>query len=171
MATTKRTVRRPKAKAPAARRLIKPPKRKVCTPLFPLQRQFDFEEAQGRFFNLRAIFDKMNARYFRNRIKGYRILWGRRRRERPRETVVFGTIQEDDRMIRIHPLLDRAFVPTWFLEYVVYHEMLHSVVADRYDAEGRRIVHHARFLEKERRFHWFRRAKVWEQENLARFLQ
>ena len=171
MATRKRPAARRSIPAKAPRRATKTPKRKACTPRFPLQRQFDFEEAQGRFFNLRAIFDKLNARYFRNRIKAYRILWGRRRRERPRETVVFGTIQEEDRLIRIPPLLDRAFVPTWFLEYVVYHEMLHSVVADRYDAEGRRIVHHARFLEKERRFHWFRRAKVWEQENLARFLQ
>jgi hypothetical protein len=172
MATRSRPATRRKEPAKAPRRSIKPPKRKACTPRFPMQRQFDFEEAQGRFFNLREIFDKLNARYFRNRVpRNYRIVWGRRRRERPRETVVFGTIQEDDRVIRIHPLLDRAFVPTWFLDYVVYHEMLHSVVSDRFDEEGRRIVHHERFMEKERQFHWFRRAKAWEQDNLARFLQ
>ncbi len=171
MATRKRPATRLKPKARAPRRPVKAPKRKAVTPRFPLQRQFDFEEAQGRWFNLRAIFDKLNARYFRNRIKDYRLVWGRKRRERPRETVVFGTIQEEDRIIRIHPLLDRSFVPLWFMEYVLYHEMLHSVVADLYDGQGRRIVHHERFLEKERRFHWFRRAKTWEQENLARFLQ
>jgi len=170
MATRKRPAARLKPKV-AARRVSKNPKRKAVTPRYPLQRQFDFDEAQGRWFNLRAIFIKLNARYFRNRIKDYRIVWGRKRRERPRETVVFGTIQEEDRIIRIHPLLDRLFVPLWFVEYVVYHEMLHSVVPDLYDEQGRRIVHHDRFLEKERRFHWFRRAKTWEQENLARFLQ
>ena len=170
MATRKRPATRLKPKV-AARRPSKTPKRKAVTPRFPLQRQFDFQEAQGRFFNLRAIFNKLNARYFRNRIKDYRLVWGRKRRERPRETVVFGTIQEEDRIIRIHPLLDRSFVPLWFIEYVVYHEMLHSVVADLYDEQGRRVVHHDRFLEKERCFHWFRRAKAWEQENLARFLQ
>jgi hypothetical protein len=164
MSTRKRTAAKSKPKA-------KTPKRKACVPKLPMQRQFDFEEAQGRHFNLRAIFDKLNARYFRNRIRGYRIIWGRRRRQRPRETVIFGTIQEEDRLIRIHPLLDRAFVPAWFIDYVVYHEMLHSVVADRYDESGRRIVHHEVFWEKERRFHWFRRAKAWEQDNLARFLQ
>ncbi len=171
MAIRKRPVHRLKSKAKARRTPVKSPKRKACTPRYPLQRQFDFDEAQGRWFNLRAIFDKINARYFRNRIKSYRIVWGRKRSLRPRETVVFGTIQEYDRLIRIHPLLDRSFVPTWFLEYVVYHEMLHSVVADLYDEQGRRVVHHDRFLERERRFHWFRRAKAWEQENLARFLQ
>ena len=145
-------------------------KRKVSTPKLPMQRQFAFPE-QGRFFNLRRVFDKMNSRYFGNRLRGYTILWGRKRRQRPKDQIVFGTIQEDDRVIRIHPLLDQRFVPAWFLEYVVYHEMLHAVVPDKYDQNGRRLVHHDKFQEKERRFHWFKRAKAWEEENLARFLR
>ena len=145
-------------------------KRKVSTPKLPMQRQFVFAE-QGRYFNLRHIFDKLNDRYFGNRIRGYVIQWGRRRRQRPKDYIVFGTIQEEDRIIRIHPLLDQAFVPTWFLEYVVYHEMLHAVVPDQYDAKGRRLVHHEKFQEREREFHWFKRAKAWEEENLARFLR
>lgn len=137
----------------------------------PLQRQFEFPEpSQGRVFNLRAIFDKLNAEYFRNRLRDYSIVWGRRRKGRPRDQIVFGTIQEDDRIIRIHPLLDRRFIPTWFVEYVIYHEMCHAVVRDEYDSSGRRIVHHEKFFERERRYRWFRRAKTWEQENLARFL-
>jgi hypothetical protein len=147
----------------------KTPKRKVAAARLPLQRQFDFAE-QGRVFNLRTIFDKLNALYFRNRLRGYAIVWGRRRKGRPRDQIVFGTIQEDDRIIRIHPLLDRGFIPTWFLEYVIHHEMCHAVVRDQYDPSGRRIVHHEKFFERERRFRWFRRAKTWEQENLARFL-
>lgn len=150
----------------------KTPKRKACTPHFPLQRQFEFEdESQGRVFNLRAIFCNLNAEYFGNRFPRYRIAWARKQKGRPKTQIVFGTIQEEDRIIRIHPLLDRRFVPTWFLEYVVYHEMCHAVVRDRYDSAGRRIVHHEGFFARERRFHWFRRAKMWEQENLARFLQ
>jgi hypothetical protein len=145
-------------------------KRKVSTPKLPMQRQFAFAE-QGRFFNLRTIFDKLNARYFGNRLRSYTILWGRKRRQRPKGYIVFGTIQEDDRVIRIHPLLDQAFVPTWFVEYVMYHEMLHAVVPDRFDSSGRRVVHHEGFYAKERRFHWFKRAKAWEEENLARFLR
>jgi hypothetical protein len=144
-------------------------KRKVAYARLPLQRQFAFPE-QGRYFDLRVIFDKLNARYFRNRLN-YQIIWGRKRRERPTIEIVFGTIQEEDRLIRIHPLLDRAFIPRWFLEYVIYHEMCHAVVPDRYTRDGRRIVHHDAFFEKERRFHWFKRAKKWEEENLGRFLR
>ena len=147
-----------------------PRKRKVSSVKLPLQRQFAFNE-QGQVFNLRAIFDKLNAKYFRNRLKGYSIVWGRKRKIRPRDEIVFGTIQEDDRIIRIHPLLDREIVPTWFLEYVIYHEMCHAVVPDEYDSAGRRRVHHPKFFDRERRFHWFRRAKAWEEDNLARFLR
>jgi len=145
-------------------------KRKVVSPTLPMQRQLEFPE-KGRFFDLRAVFEKLNARYFRRRLKDYTIVWGRKRKVRPRDEIVFGTIQEEDRIIRIHPLLDRSCVPLWFLEYVVYHEMCHTVVRDKYTRTGRRIVHHEKFFERERKFHWFKRAKAWEHENLARFLR
>jgi hypothetical protein len=145
-------------------------KRKLAKPELPMQRQFAFAE-QGRIYNLRAIFNKLNAKYFGNKLRGYTVVWGRRRKQRPRGSIVFGTIQEDDRIIRIHPLLDRAMVPPWFLDYVMFHEMLHAMVPDRYDGSGRRVIHHEGFAAKERQFHWFRRAKNWEQENLARFLR
>ena len=145
-------------------------KRKLSMPKLPMQRQFSFAE-RGRYFDLGKVFEKINARYFGNRLRGYTIVWGRKRKQKPKTYMVFGSIQEEDRMIRIHPLLDRSFVPAWFLDYVVYHEMLHAVVPDEFDDQGRRLVHHDKFNEREREFHWFRRAKTWEQENLARFLQ
>lgn len=145
-------------------------KRKVSTIKLPMQRLLPFAH-EGRFFDLKAIFDKMNAKYFRNRLRGYTITWGRKRKVRPKEYFVFGTIQEDDKIIRIHPLLDARFVPAWFLEYVIYHEMLHSVVPDQFDDNGRRLVHHDDFNRRERKFHFYRRAKRWEDENLARFLR
>ncbi|MEQ1859407.1 MAG: SprT-like domain-containing protein [Chthoniobacteraceae bacterium] len=145
-------------------------KRKVAHAKLPLQRQFAFPD-QGRHFNLREVFDKLNTLYFRKRLKGYRIEWGRKRHERPAIEIVFATIQEEDRLIRIHPLLDRAFIPRWFLEYVMYHEMCHAVVRDRYSPAGKRIIHHDEFYEKERKFRWFKRAKRWEHENLGRFLR
>jgi len=140
-----------------------------------MQRQFAFPEAKpagtGRYFDLQAIFDKLNDRYFGNRLRRYTIMWGQRRRERPTNEIVFGTIQEEDRMIRVHPLLDRAFIPRWFVEYVVYHEMCHAVVPDRYTKSGRRVVHHDGFWQRERKYRFFKRAKKWEGENLGRFLR
>ncbi len=127
---------------------------------------------EGRYFDLRAVFDKLNAQYFYKKpLRNYTITWGRRRRLAPVAYFVFGTIQEEDRLIRIHPRLDAPFVPMWFLEYVVYHEMLHSVVADEYTESGRRKVHTAEFQRREQEFPHYRRARRWEDENLARFLR
>jgi hypothetical protein len=126
---------------------------------------------EGEYFDLRKLFDKLNAEYFSNALRGYAITWGRKRKRPPKEYFVFGTIHEEDKMIRIHPLLDAPFVPTWFLEYVVYHEMLHAVVPEEIDERGRRKVHTREFYRRERQFHCYYRARRWEDENLDRFLR
>ncbi len=146
-------------------------KRKIAHPKAALQRLLPFNH-EGKYFDLKTIFSRLNAQYFRRTpLRGYTIEWGRRRKLAPKEYFVFGTIQEEDRIIRIHPRLDAAFVPTWFLEYVIYHEMLHSVVPDEIGPTGRRRVHTAEFDRREREFYFYRRARRWEEENLARFLR
>lgn len=150
--------------------MAKKTKRKLAQPTLPMQRQLSLEH-EGKYFDLRTIFDRLNARHFRNRLRGYKIVWGRRRKRRAKEYFVFGTIQEEDRIIRINPRLDQPFVPLWFLEYILYHEMLHSVVPDEISPSGRRRVHTEEFYRREREFPAYRRARRWEEENLARFLR
>jgi SprT-like family len=150
--------------------MAKKTKRKLAHPRLPMQRQLNLRH-EGRYFDLRPMFDQLNERYFGGRLRGYKVIWGRRRRHRPKEYFVFGTIHEEDRVIRINPALDQPFVPRWFLRYVLYHEMLHSVVPDETLAGGRRRVHTARFNRREREFPGYRRARRWEDENLARFLR
>jgi len=135
-----------------------------------MQRQLNLRH-EGKYFDLRAIFEQLNQRYFRGRLRGYTVMWGRRRKYRPKDYFIFGTIQEQDRVIRIHPSLDQPFVPLWFLRYVLYHEMLHSVVPDEPLSSGRRRVHTEEFNRLERRFPGYNRARRWEEENLARFLR
>lgn len=145
-------------------------KRKVSAGELPLQRQLSLGH-EGQFFDLRAIFKRLNASHFRNKLTRYRIVWGRRRKLRPVSYFVYGTIQEEDRVIRIHPLLDAAFVPEWFVEYVIFHEMLHAVVQDEIYPSGRRKVHTEEFKEKEQKYRNYRRAQRWEAQNLTRFLR
>ena len=153
-------------KAPMAK---KKPKRKVSRPMLPMQRHLNLRQ-EGRYFDLQKIFERINERHFRGRLRGYRVLWGRRRKEPPKEYFIFGSIQEEDRIIRIHPLIDQSFVPRWFLEYVLYHEMLHSVVPEEIDAGGRRRIHTEEFYRREKAFPRYRRARRWEDENRVRFL-
>src|SRR3954465_11363845 len=150
--------------------MAKKTKRKSAHLTLPMQRQLNLRH-EGRYFDLQRIFDKLNQRYFRGRLRGYEVKWGRRRKQPPKEYFIFGTIQEEDRVIRINPALDQPFVPLWFLQYVLYHEMLHSVVPDEVDANGRRRVHTEEFNRREREYPSYRRARRWEEENLARFLR
>src|SRR3954449_3063137 len=150
--------------------MAKKTKRKAAHPQLPMQGQLNLEH-EGKYFDLRAIFDQLNARHFRGRLRGYKVVWGRRRKRRPKEYFVFGTIQEEDRIIRINPRLDQPFVPAWFLRYILYHEMLHSVVPDEVRSNGQRCVHTEKFYQRERKFPRYRSARRWEEENLAKFLR
>jgi hypothetical protein len=145
-------------------------KRKLAHPKLPMQQQLNLRH-EGTHFDLREIFNDLNQRHFCKRLRGYKVVWGRRRKHRPREQFVFGTIQEEDRVIRINPALDQPFVPLWFLRYVLYHEMLHSVVPDETLSRNRRRVHTEEFNRRERQFPGYRRARRWEDENLSRFLR
>ena len=150
--------------------MAKKTKRKVGHPKLPMQRQLNLQH-EGKYFDLRANFDRLNERYFGGKLRGYKVVWGRKRKRRPKEYFIFGTIQEEDRVIRINPWLDQKFVPLWFLEYILYHEMLHAVVPDKPQGNGRRCVHTDEFNRREREFRFYKRARRWEDENLARFLQ
>ncbi len=152
------------------KKAAKKTKRKAAHPRLPMQRQLNLED-DGRYFDLRAMFDRLNERHFRGRLRGYKVVWGRRRKRRPKEYFVFGTIQEEDRVIRINPRLDQPFVPAWFLNYILYHEMLHTVVPDEIGPAGRRRVHTEEFNRREREYPNYRRARRWEEDNLARFLR
>src|ERR1700730_4381780 len=149
--------------------MAKKTKRKIAHPKLPMQRQLNLQH-EGKYFDLRANFDRLNEPYFGGKLRGYKVVWGRKRKRRPKEYFIFGTIQEEDRVIRINPLLDQPFVPPWFLRYILYHEMLHAVVPDEAGSNGRRRVHTEKFYERERKFRRYCRARRWEEENLARVL-
>ncbi|PYJ25666.1 MAG: hypothetical protein DME91_02735 [Verrucomicrobia bacterium] len=145
-------------------------KRKLARPQLPMQRQLNLRDEET-YFDLRPIFERINQRYFRGRLRDYKVVWSRRRKHRPRDHFVFGTIQEEDRVIRINRALNQPFVPLWFLQYVLYHEMLHSIVPDEIVSRGRRRVHTKEFNRRERQFPGYRRARHWEEENLSRFFR
>jgi hypothetical protein len=153
-----------------SRKTKKKTKRKLAHSKLPMQRQLNLLH-EGTYFDLRRMFDDLNKRYFRGRLRRYKVTWSRQRKHRPKEYFIFGTIQEQDRVIRINRALDQPFVPAWFLRYVLYHEMLHSVVPDELLSQGRRRVHTEEFNRRERKFPGYGRARRWEEANLSRFLR
>ncbi|HJZ85198.1 MAG TPA: hypothetical protein VKN99_08525 [Polyangia bacterium] len=126
-------------------------------------------ETRGQVHDLQDIFDSLNQRYF-DEVVAARITWGQRNgKRRRRNSIKMGSYSVEDRLIRIHPSLDREFVPRFFVEWIVYHEMLHQV-HDIPLVGGRRIFHTPEFLQQEAAFEHFDRARRWERAHLNRLL-
>src|SRR5215813_10668747 len=120
----------------------------------------------GRHHDLSAMFAALNRRYFGGRI-GATITYGPApRRRRARRSIKMGSYSTEARVIRIHPALDQPRVPRYFVEWIVFHEMLHDLYRARRGDDGRRCVHPPEFVDHERRFHDFHKAQAWENENL-----
>ncbi len=123
----------------------------------------------GEYHDLRMIFDELNLRYFDNRIEAS-ITWGARTgRPRRRNSIKMGSYSVEDRLIRIHRSLDRAFVPRFFVAWIVFHEMLHQVHDIRVK-NGRREFHSKEFLADEAQFEHYLEAKAWERRHLDAIL-
>src|SRR5262249_1208886 len=128
--------------------------------------------ARGAVHNLEDIFSTLNREYFAGLIDA-QITWGQkppaRARRGRRISMKMGSYSVEDRLIRIHPSLDRPFVPRLFVEWVVYHEMLHQ----KHDiplVRGRRQFHTREFLAEEARFAHYHQARLWEHENFDKLL-
>ena len=122
-------------------------------------------ETRGRVHDLAEIFRAINARQFGGRIDA-RIGWSRRAPGGRRRSIKMGVYFHDQRVIRIHPALDDERVPRYFVEMVVFHEMLHQVFPPAVAESGRRTVHGREFREAERRFPAYERAREWERAHL-----
>ncbi len=124
---------------------------------------------QGRVHDLAAIFAELNAAYFEGRV-ACAITWGRHAcRGRERRSIKVGSFSLEENLIRIHPGLDQEWVPSYYVRWVVYHEMLHAVhPAPR--VNGRHLFHTDAFSADERQFADYLVATAWERKNLAALL-
>lgn len=95
-------------------------------------------------------------------VENVSIGWSSRTKIGDFRSITFGTYDQHHRLIRINPLLDSLDVPKYFLEFVVYHEMLHAIYPSKIDAQGKCSIHTKEFREKERQFPHFKQAKLWE---------
>lgn len=123
----------------------------------------------GRFHDLTAIRDELNATFFHGACSA-RITWGHAGGRRNRRTIQLGCYVGRERLIRIHPCLDQEFVPRQYVAWVVFHEMLHELFG--VDGHGqRRTLHPPEFGALEATFPGYRECKQWERENLPRLLR
>lgn len=121
-------------------------------------------DPRGRVHDLKAMLDRLNSQHFQGAVTA-RIGWGRSGAVPGRGSIRTGVYLHHARAIRVHPALDREEVPAFYVEAVVFHEMLHEVVPPQRRG-GRRIVHGAEFRARERAYPGYARAKAWESAHL-----
>ena len=124
---------------------------------------------RGRCFDLEAILARVNHEQFQSSIAA-KIGWGRMPRRRRRKSIRLGVYDHQTREIRVHPALDRPEVPAFFVEFIVFHEMLHQLFPS--PARPGRKVHHPRaFREREKSWPLYEAAVRWEKQNLRVLLR
>jgi hypothetical protein len=143
--------------------------------------------AKGKTHDLLDIFQDLNEKYFDGGCHAL-ITWGRRTKQKrgvPRRAIKLGSYTSLERLIRIHPVLDKPWVPRYFVAYVVYHEMLHHMIpaargtfrasssnlADANGSIAKRVLHPPEFLEREQWFRKYERAIEWEKRHIGRLLR
>jgi hypothetical protein len=118
----------------------------------------------GKIYSLADIFEQVNKGYFEGSITAG-ITWGRNRPVKRVRRITLGSYCSSSNIIRIHPLLDRRAVPSYFVEFIVYHEMLHADLRAE-PGDGRRRLHTKEFRLRERQFAAYEQALAWEKNNL-----
>lgn len=149
-----------KARKEAIRPTVRRPKRRTLL------------RTRGAHHDLAAIFAELERAYFPDAMTGVGITWGprlSRRRRRRRRSIQLGLYIPDDQLIRIHRALDQDWVPAFYIQSVVFHEMLHHCMPPV--RRGNQVVFHTpQFRALEKVFPYHRQAEAWEKVYLDRLL-
>lgn len=111
--------------------------------------------AQGEVYDLGRMFRRLNHRYFDAQLPQPTLTWSRRRTR-----TILGHHDGIHDTIVISKTLDSYDVPEWFVEYILYHEMLHIKHPARL-INGRRYYHTKAFRAEEQKFPYYQQALDW----------
>ncbi len=111
--------------------------------------------SRGNVYDLDKIFNKLNRKYFDSSLEKPTLTWSQRKTRS-----ILGHHDRVYETITISKSLDSKQVPDWFVEFIVYHEMLHIKHVARM-INGRRYYHTAAFRLDERRFARYDDAQRW----------
>jgi len=111
--------------------------------------------ANGRVYDLDKLFSRLNRRYFDGEMNKPVLTWSQRRARS-----ILGHHDAAHDTITISKALDSAEVPEWFVEYIMFHEMLHIKHPARI-IKGRRYYHTAAFRAEEQRYPGYKQAQEW----------
>ncbi|MEK6335257.1 MAG: SprT-like domain-containing protein [Acidobacteriota bacterium] len=111
--------------------------------------------AQGSVYDLDRIFARLNRRYFGGEMEKPVLTWSQRRARS-----ILGHHDAAHDTITISKTLDSPDVPEWFVEYILFHEMLHIKHPARI-IKGRRYYHTSAFRTEEQSYPRYQQAQEW----------
>jgi hypothetical protein len=111
--------------------------------------------ATGRVYDLEKLFSRLNRRHFDGEMSKPVLTWSQRRARS-----ILGHHDAAHDTITISKMLDSPDVPEWFVEYILFHEMLHIKHPARI-IRGRRYYHTAAFRAEEQRYPGYQQAQEW----------
>ncbi len=114
----------------------------------------------GGVYDLDLLAETVRREYFPG-TRPLEIVWGRKIERQKRRSIRLGSYDPRSKIIRIHPLLDSARVPAWFIQSIIHHEYLHHVLGAR---------HNRRFHIHEARFRYHRESRLWLRRHLPMLL-
>ncbi len=123
------------------------------------------QRSAGQHYCLKTIYETVNREYFDGKVSAS-ITWGRSNSRQRVRMRTLGSYHADTSTIRINPLLDRKTVPSYFLEFIVYHEMLHAWLGIQ-TRNGRRSIHSKEFRIHEKKFRQYGKAMEWEKKRFG----
>jgi hypothetical protein len=109
--------------------------------------------SQGQHHNLGHSFQRVNQSYFNGELVEPALLWNRNINTRR-----MGYWSPIRRAVVINILLDSAKVPLYVLDFVMFHELLHSVLGSN-AGKSKVYSHTAEFRQKERLFSHYQEAE------------
>jgi len=123
---------------------------------------------KGKIYDLEEILHGLAQKY-ELPSRGVKITWGSSRIRKGQQSIRLGSFYQDEKLIRVHPRLDHEEVPKYFVEYIVFHELLHAAVPPQ-DKRGRRNFHSAQYHENEEKFEDYQAARKYEKFILSHWL-
>lgn len=123
---------------------------------------------KGVVYDLQSLYDEINEEYFDSKLL-LKITWYGKVMKRRRSEVTFGLYQEALKLIKIHRMIDSEFFPSYFVRFVIYHEMLHHHCPPYYDETGRHRIHTEEFKRRESAFKEVEQARSWMEDNYDNF--
>lgn len=125
---------------------------------------------RGQHHDLSEYARELNLLYLNNRSTAA-VTWGRRNNRRRVRSIRFACYDLSRNLIMVNRRLDSPDIPKYFIEFCLFHEMLHEVLGIGEREDGRRDIHSRIFKLMETTFPDYDKAVRYEKMLCARLFQ